>query len=190
MKLRFVSRNKYKLAEAKIILDVVGIEVMPLTETIEELQTVDTVHLVREKALRAFSKFGRELFVEHTGLRLTEMKGLPGGLTQVFWDTLEADRFSELFGSDKEGTVEAVTDLCYVDGKKFHDFRGGVSGRISKQPKGPRDFQWDCIFIPDGRTETFAEMGPDEKNKISMRRKALDAFAEFLRKHDGATDNA
>ncbi|HIE1052061.1 TPA: non-canonical purine NTP pyrophosphatase, partial [Escherichia coli] len=46
-------------------------------------------------------------------------------------------------------------------------------------PKGPRDFQWDCIFIPDGESETFAEMG-DRKNEISMRKKAFDKFKEYL----------
>lgn len=44
---------------------------------------------------------------------------------------------------------------------------------------GPRDFQWDCIFIPDGESETFAEMG-DRKNEISMRKKAFDKFKEYL----------
>jgi XTP/dITP diphosphohydrolase len=187
MKLRFVSRNPHKLAEAATILGPLGIEVVPLKETIEELQTIDASRLVRDKALRAFTKIGRKLFVEHTGLRLKTLNGLPGGLTQVFWDALKAERMSELFGSDEEGTVEAVTDLCYIDGRQFYEFRGVISGRISKQPRGPQDFQWDCVFIPDKRTQTFAEMGPDEKNKISMRRKALDAFAEFLRQTEGGT---
>jgi XTP/dITP diphosphohydrolase len=187
MKLRFVSRNEFKLMEARIILERVGIEVVPLKEIIEELQSIDASHLVRDKALRAFSKIGRELFVEHTGLKLKALNGLPGGLTQVFWDSLKADKTSELFGSDEENTVEAVTDLCYIDGKQFHEFRGVISGRISKQPRGSRDFQWDCVFIPDKQDQTFAEMGSEEKNKISMRRKALDAFAEFLRQREGGS---
>src|ERR1700730_13986459 len=98
MKLRFVSRNPHKLAEAATILDPLGIEVVPLRETIEELQTIDASRLVRDKALRAFTKIGRKLFVEHTGLRLKTLNGLPGGLTQVFWDALKAERMSELFG--------------------------------------------------------------------------------------------
>lgn len=186
MKIRFVSRNEFKLGEARTILQPVGIEVVPLEKTIEELQTINTSRLVRDKALRAFEMVGRELFVEHTGLKLKALNGLPGGLTQVFWDTLEADKMSELFGSEEEGAVEAVTDLCYVDGRQFHEFSGTISGRISRRPRGPRDFQWDCVFIPDGWDKTFAEMGSEEKNKISMRRNALDAFAEFLRKNGGS----
>jgi XTP/dITP diphosphohydrolase len=137
MKLRFVSRNAHKLAEAKLILERVGIEVVPLKETIEEIQTIDASRLVRDKAFRAFSKIGRTLFVEHTGLRLKVLNGFPGGLTQVFWDALQADKFSELFGSDEEGSVEAVTDLCYIDGQQFYEFKGTIRGRISKEPSRP-----------------------------------------------------
>ena len=183
MKVRFVSRNEFKLSEADTILHSLGIDVVPVRETIEELQTTNASRLVRDKALRAFSKVGRELFVEHTGLRLRILNGLPGGLTQVFWDTLQAEKMSELFGSDEECTVEAVTHLCYIDGRQFHEFSGTIPGKISREPRGSRDFQWDCVFIPDKMSQTFAEMGADEKNKISMRRKALGAFAEFLKKN-------
>jgi len=186
MKLRFVSRNEHKLHEAKVILERVGIDVVPLKKTIEELQTIDASRLVRDKAFKAFSEIGRPLFVEHTGLKLKVLNGLPGGLTQVFWDALQADKMSQLFGSDEEGSVEAVTDLCYVDGQQFHEFRGTILGRINREPKGPRDFQWDCVFVPDKSGKTFAEMGADEKNRISMRRIALDQFAEFLRRSKGA----
>jgi XTP/dITP diphosphohydrolase len=48
-------------------------------------------------------------------------------------------------------------------------------------PAGPRDFQWDCVFVPDGQTKTFAELG-EQKNEMSMRRKALNEFAVFLSK--------
>jgi len=58
-------------------------------------------------------------------------------------------------------------------------FEGEVSGRIAEAPRGPRGFQWDCVFIPDGFSQTFAEMG-EKKNDISMRRIAMDHFAKFL----------
>jgi XTP/dITP diphosphohydrolase len=178
-RLRFVSRNKHKLAEAKAILDPLGVIVLPVEKAIEELQTTDTKELVRNKALRAFEYLGEPLFVEHTGLYLEYLNGLPGGLTQIFWDSLQADRFSELFGnSDKK--VLAKTLIGYIDGKKCHFFEGEIVGAISNEPRGPRDFQWDCVFIPDGFAETFAELG-DRKNEISMRRKALDKFASFLK---------
>src|SRR5260370_40314839 len=108
MKVRFVSRNEFELTETAAILKSLGIGVMPLKEPIEELQTTDALRFVRDKALRAFTKFGRELFDEHTGLRLKFLNGLPGWLTQVFWDTLQPEKTSQLFESDEQRYVEAV----------------------------------------------------------------------------------
>jgi XTP/dITP diphosphohydrolase len=176
---RFVSRNRYKLAEATAILGPLDVLVIPVEEVIEELQTTDTKALVRDKALRAFRCLGEPLFVEHTGLYLDHLNGLPGGLTQIFWDSLEANRFCELFGGINN-KVLAKTLIGYIDGKKCHFFDGEIAGTISPEPRGPRGFQWDCVFVPDGFAETFAELG-DRKNEISMRRKALDKFAAFLK---------
>src|SRR5262249_21296937 len=158
----------YKLAEAKAILDPLGIAIGPVLRTIEELQTEDSKLLVRAKALKAFEYLGEPLFVEHTGLYLDYLNGLPGGLTQIFWDRLEADRFAQLFGNAHHKVV-AKTIIGYINGKKCHFFEGEISGTIASKPRGSRDFQWDCVFIPDGFDKTFAELG-DKKNEISMRR--------------------
>ena len=179
-RLRFVSRNTSKLAEAKAILDPLGIVVVPVEKVIEELQIEDQRLLVQDKALKAFRYLGEPLFVEHTGLYLDYLNGLPGGLTQIFWDRLEADRFARLFGN-ADHKVLAKTVIGYIDGKKCHFFEGEISGTISSEPRGPRNFQWDCVFVPEGFDKTFAELG-DKKNEISMRRKALETFAGFLKK--------
>jgi XTP/dITP diphosphohydrolase len=180
-KVRFVSQNKHKLQEAETILSTAGVTVAPLSIKIEELQTEDTERLVRDKTLRAFQKVGRPLFVEHTGLYLNHLDGLPGGLTQVFWDTLKADRFAELYGNTADPGAIATTVIGYTDAKQFYQFEGKIEGRIAAAPAGARDFQWDCVFVPDGQDQSFAEMG-DKKNELSMRRLALDSFASFLKK--------
>lgn len=180
LEVRFVSGNPYKLAEARRILEKENISVVPSPMKIDELQTADTGKLVRDKLLKAFKKIGRPLFVEQTGLFLDHISGLPGGLTQVFWDALEADRFAEVFG--KQPAVKlatARTVIAYCDGRTIKTFEGEVRGQIVPEPRGPRDFQWDCIFMPDGHSETFAELG-DRKNTISMRYRALTQFSEHL----------
>lgn len=68
MEIRFVSSNKYKIAEVEAILGPVGIKVVPAHIKIEELQTDDVEKLVKDKLIKAFQKIGRPLFVEHTGL--------------------------------------------------------------------------------------------------------------------------
>jgi XTP/dITP diphosphohydrolase len=99
----------------------------------------------------------------------------------LFWDRLEADRFAELFGGTTDTSVVARTVIGHVDGRRCRTFAGEAVGHIAATPRGSRDFQWDCCFIPDGYEETYAELGPERKNAISMRKQALDLFASFLR---------
>ena len=180
IEVRFVTSNRYKVVEAQEILGAANIRVVESTLKIEELQTTDTRKLVQDKLLKAYNQIGRELFVEHTGLCLNHLGGLPGGLTQIFWDALQADRFSQLFGQLAPDTsVIARTTIAYCDGQRLHEFEGETIGTIVGVPRGPRDFQWDCVFQPAGHDQTFAEMGA-KKNQISMRRAALDKFATFL----------
>ena len=183
LEIRFLTGNKFKIEEASLILKEAGVSVIPVNAKVEEIQTEETHSLVKDKALKAFEKIGRPLFVEHTGLYIDYLNGLPGGLTQIFWDKLQADKFTQLFGKEGENTLIAKTVIGFVDGKKFHIFEGSLKGYVPELPKGNREFQWDCVFVPEGENETFAEMGK-KKNEISMRRKALDKFAAFL-KHRG-----
>lgn len=183
--LRFLSNNSKKLEEAQAILAPASITVIPLEWKVDELQVLDTEHLVRDKALKAFNIVRRPVFVEHTSLSLRHLNGFPGGLTQSFWDTLEAERFAELFGRSSDPSVVAETRVAYVDGRAIYTFRGTCSGTVTETPRGPRGFQWDCVFQPDGESETFAEMGVSRKNEISMRRVALEQFVMFLRTHHG-----
>jgi XTP/dITP diphosphohydrolase len=177
--IRFISKNEFKLKEAAEILAPAGVDVIPLKLSIDELQTQDMELLVKDKTMKAFGKVGRPLFVEQTGLYLKHLNGLPGGLTQTFWDTLEADRFAQLFGTVADPGVLARTVIGYTDGRQFFSFHGEIAGTIASAPRGSRDFQWDCVFVPTKETRTFAEMGA-QKNDISMRRRALDEFAKFL----------
>lgn len=101
-------------------------------------------------------------------------------MTQIFWDQLQADAFVALVKGLASHRVTAKTVIGYCDSKTIHYFEGEVSGTVPDKPAGARDFQWDCVFLPDGLDQTFAELG-DKKNEISMRRRALDKFAFYLK---------
>ncbi|MCF6136466.1 non-canonical purine NTP pyrophosphatase [Pseudalkalibacillus berkeleyi] len=180
MKIRFMSGNVNKLKEAQDILSTIGLEVVSVNTKINEIQTEDSIELVYDKVIKAFKQVGRPLFVEHTGLYVEHFEGLPGGLTQIFWDKLQADKFCEIFGNNHNVKAVAKTTIGYIDGKNTKIFEGEIEGEISTSPRGDRSFQWDCVFIPKGYDKTFAELG-EKKNEISMRRKALDKFSLYLR---------
>ncbi len=59
-------------------------------------------------------------------------------------------------------------------------FEGIVEGRVAERPRGAGGFGYDPIFVPEGRSRTFAEMTAAEKHEISHRRRALDAFLAAL----------
>jgi XTP/dITP diphosphohydrolase len=114
-------------------------------------------------------------------LFIDQLNDFPGGLTQIFWDTVGADLVCTLYGKAPGSKVVARTRIGFCDGRRIHQFEGEIGGRIATEPRGSRAFQWDCVFVPEGSTRTFAEMG-DAKDEISMRRKALDTFVEDLKR--------
>ena len=178
--IRFLSFNQKKIDEVTAIMAASSIKVIPTKQRIAEIQSDDVNALLRDKCMKAYKIAGRPIFVEHTGLEISYLNQFPKGLTQLFWDTLEADKIADLIGKQKDNKVTAITNIGYCDGKKIHFFSGAVSGIIPPAPKGPREFQWDCVFQPDGYSKTFAEMDATEKNKISMRMLALRAFRKYL----------
>ena len=156
------------------------INIIPVDYKIKEIQTEDIQDIVKDKVKKAFDKIGRHLIVEHTGLYVKNMEELPGGLTQIFWDKLGADKFINLFGQKEKSILEAKTVIAYCDTKKIYTFEGAMTGVCASEPQGNREFQWDCIFIPDGCDKTFAELG-DEKETFSMRRIAFEKLDLFLK---------
>lgn len=54
-----------------------------------------------------------------------------------------------------------------------HVVEGSVSGTISMTARGKTGFGYDPVFIPDGQTQTYAELGPAVKNQTSHRAKAI-----------------
>ena len=179
MELGFVSSNEYKIKETQIIFADSGIKIRPYNIKIEEIQTLDVEKLVKDKLLKAFSIIGRPLFVEHTGLYIPALNNFPGGLTQIFWDSLQADLFARIIGNLDNPAARAITTIGYCDGKKIYICKGYIDGIIAKEPRGNKDFQWDCVFIPKGENKTFSEMG-DEKNNISMRKLAFEELKKII----------
>ncbi|WP_312601139.1 non-canonical purine NTP pyrophosphatase [Pseudomonas luteola] len=179
MKIRFISSNTRKIEEVSHLLAKTRIEIVPYQIKIDELQTEDVCQLISDKLLKAFRLVGKPVFVEHTGLYIKSLNDFPAGLTQLFWDKLLAERFSSVIGGLEDPSAVAKTLIGYCDGRKKYFFEGAVLGRITEQPAGDSSFEWDCVFMPDGLDQTFAQLEP-RKHEYSMRRQALEKFVSFI----------
>jgi XTP/dITP diphosphohydrolase len=57
-------------------------------------------------------------------------------------------------------------------------FEGKAFGTLTWPPRGGRGFGYDPIFVPDGYKETFGEMAPELKNRLSHRMRAFEKLIE------------
>ncbi len=74
------------------------------------------------------------------------------------------------------GKIEAASPVCYADELELKTqlSEGACEGKIFFEPRGRNGFGYDPLFVPDGFTQTFAELGDEVKNKLSHRAKALE----------------
>lgn len=177
-KLIFATGNKGKLEEAKSIL---GLEIEGTSLEIDEIQSLDPVEVAVKKARAYYQKLKKPLFIEDQSFFFKSLGGLPGVYIDSFLKNLENDGLTGLLKGRKDRGAMAQVTIVYVNKKaKEHIFIGKVEGRIARRPKGDNGFGWDPIFIPNGSAKTFGQMELTEKNKYSMRKKALMKLKKWL----------
>lgn len=176
MSLYFITANKNKFEEVKSILSTVE----QLDIDLPEIQEIDAKIIIKEKLLAALQHQKGEFIVEDTSLYFDALNGLPGPLIKWFMETMGKEGLADLtqkLGNDK-AKVETIIGYA-KNHEEIYFFEGSITGRIVS-PRGESGFGFDPIFQPDGHDKTLAEMSHEEKNKISMRRLAVDQLKKFL----------
>ncbi|WP_293247145.1 non-canonical purine NTP pyrophosphatase [Nannocystis sp.] len=133
-----------------------------LRQTVPELLSYDLEEIVREKAMAAYRRVAAPLFVEHGGLYVDALGGLPGPLARLFCERLTLVEFCNLIGPGASRRAEVRQLVCLCDGKSLRLFEGNIRGTIAAAPRGDGGIHWAPLFIPDGATETMGEM-PHER---------------------------
>ena len=72
------------------------------------------------------------------------------------------------------------TAIALILNNEEYMFEGVVKGNISFEPVGKDGFGYDPVFVPEGHTESFAQMSAEKKNSMSHRGRALASLIEFL----------
>ncbi|MCX6740556.1 MAG: RdgB/HAM1 family non-canonical purine NTP pyrophosphatase [Candidatus Parcubacteria bacterium] len=175
-KMYFITGNKGKLHEVQSILP----DVEQLDIDLPEIQEIDARKVVEAKLLEALKNHKGEFIIEDTSLYLDCLNGLPGPLIKWFLKTIGNNGLAEIARKYGNYKAQAKTIIGYAKNpQEIYFFEGDLEGEIA-EPTGETGFGWDPIFKPRGFAKTFAEMTREEKNKISMRRQALNKLKQFL----------
>jgi XTP/dITP diphosphohydrolase len=159
----------------------VGIELELLLMSYPEEQ-LDTIEEVAERStlyLRGTLK--TDFFIDDSGLFIKTLNGFPGVYSSYVFRTLGNVGILDLMKGKTERSAEFRTCIAYFD-DKLNLFTGRTQGLIATDPRGTNGFGFDPVFIPDERKETYAEMTTEEKNSISHRSKATQAFLKYIKK--------
>ena len=183
----FATNNAHKLDEVRSILGS-RFTVKSLKEIGCEADIPETADTLEGNALMKarflYEKYGVDCFADDTGLEVTALGGAPGVHTARYAGNHDSEaNMNKLLNelekkSDRSAQFRTVIALI-IEGKEFL-FEGIVKGTIAKEKAGDGGFGYDPIFIPDGFTQTFSQMGYDSKNHISHRALAVEKLFNYL----------
>jgi XTP/dITP diphosphohydrolase len=195
MRILVATRNRGKLREyERLLADVPGLvleTVASLTQPIEVAEDCDTFHgNALAKATEIAAVAGIPCLADDSGLEVDALAGQPG---------VRSARYSGEGATDAQNNEKLLRELADVpdekrtarfrcaiavvdaDGRKLAVTDGACEGRIAREVRGTYGFGYDPLFVPDGYTQTMAELGPATKNQISHRARAAAKLVPLLR---------
>jgi XTP/dITP diphosphohydrolase len=185
-KLVIASHNPGKVVEIGALLapcriEAVGAAALALPEPEETETTFEGNAELKARAAAEASRL--PALADDSGLVVPALGGAPGIYSarwagpkkdfQVAMDRVQR----ELGDKGRRAHFVAVLALAWPDGE-IATFRGEVYGRLTWPPRGERGFGYDPIFIADGYDQTFGELDPDLKHRISHRARAFAKLVE------------
>jgi XTP/dITP diphosphohydrolase len=196
-KMVFATNNEHKLREVREILGesrfrLVTLRECGITEDIPENEpTIEGNALA--KARYVYLRTGLDCFADDTGLEVAALGGAPGVRSARYaadnqascstkdhdFDANTALLLHNLAGKEDRSARFRTVIALIKDGHE-QTFEGIINGCIIEASAGGAGFGYDPVFIPDGYTETFAQMPPELKNAISHRGIAVRKLVDKL----------
>lgn len=140
------------------------------------------------KAQAAANASGLVALADDSGLSVTALDGQPGvysarwaGPDRDFRLAMKKveDRLSDTDGEDLSAWFTCALAVAWPDGPAVV-VEGRVDGALTFPPRGTRGFGYDPIFVPLGHAETFGEMEPTAKDRMSHRARAFEKLKAAL----------
>lgn len=192
MKFLIATNNQGKVKEFQRILIPFGIEVVTPKELGLNLDVEENGSTFAENAKIKAEVFreatGLPTIADDSGLCIDALNGEPGVNTARYGgaDLAYPDKFRLIFNqleglAKEDRTARFICSICCIlDDETIMECSGEVEGWIGFQPMGDDGFGYDPIFYVNDTS--FAQMGGEEKDKISHRGRALKILEEKLEK--------
>ncbi len=188
MELVLASHNKGKLVEIRELVEGYDLDISSAADyDLSEPEETETTFEgnARIKAHYCAKQTGKLSISDDSGLEIAALDGAPGVYTadwaetengRDFYMAMEKTRVA-LIGKTAPFLANFTSVLClaWPDGRDMV-FRGEVHGHLEFPPRGKMGFGYDPVFVPEGYTNTFAELPAEVKNKISHRARAFEAL--------------
>ncbi|MFT8311701.1 MAG: XTP/dITP diphosphatase [Sporolactobacillus sp.] len=190
IKVLIASNNPGKIKEFKALLAEFDAEVFSLKDMDIHTDVPETGTTFRENAALKAEALSQETgmitLADDSGLCVDALNGEPGifsaryaGLDKNSEHNIDL-LLKKLAGvPESERTAHFVCVLAISKpGQPTHFAEGRCDGFITMERRGEDGFGYDPLFLIPERQLTFAQMGDDEKNKISHRARALKQLQE------------
>ena len=188
IQLVLATNNQHKVREIRNILpecfDLLSLKDAGVSEELPE--TSGTIEgNAMQKALKVWELTGCHCIADHSCLEVESLDGRPGVHSSYFAGEPRNDDRNIVFLLDQlEGVnnrrANFITVIALVKAGEVFLFEGKVFGSITNRRQGTGGFGYDPVFVPEGYTQSFAELGDEVKNRISHRAVALEKLRDFL----------
>lgn len=181
-RLVIASHNPGKVVEIAELLgpyavDVVSAGALGLAEPEETGMTFAENAALKARAAAAAA--GLPALADDSGLVVPALDGAPGiysarwaGPDKDFRIAMEKVEMALAKKDSRRAHFACALAVAWPDGH-VEPFEGAVHGVLVWPPRGTRGFGYDPMFQADGHAETFGEMEPAQKHKISHRARAF-----------------
>ncbi|MFT9496031.1 XTP/dITP diphosphatase [Anaerosolibacter sp.] len=189
------SKNKHKLEEIQAILRDLPLIIQSMDEVgLSHVEVVEDGETFEEnsmkKAKEVMTQTGRIAIADDSGLEVDILENQPGVYSARFSGEGATDQknnmkllkmLENIPYEQRTARFVSVISVAFPDGKEIV-VRGECEGIIGFEEKGEHGFGYDPLFIVPQYNKTFSELGPEVKNKVSHRAKALEKLKrEFVR---------
>ncbi len=187
-KIVFATNNNHKLSEIRdIVKDKIQILSLADIGCYDDIpETGDTFEdNALQKAQYIKDKYGYDCFADDSGLEVDILGFEPGVYTARYAGVraTSEDNMSKLLSAlngEENRNARFRTVIALIENGSHYIFDGVIEGQISKYKQGDGGFGYDPVFIPNGYSNSFAELGTELKNRISHRALATRKLIDFL----------